>query len=138
MQTAATLTHTIAHTTAGVWFTRVLWIGILANLALAIPTLLVPETMLALNGYPQTVPIMWTRFAALLLILLSLFYMPAGIDPDRYRAIAWLAIVGRLAGVIFFLGTQAPEYRMLGLFDLAFCVPEFILLTLAIRQERTI
>lgn len=134
----ANMPHTIAHTTAGVWFKRVLWIGILANLALAIPTLLIPATMLALNGYPQTVPIMWTRFAALLLILLSIFYMPAGVDPDRYRAIAWLAIVGRLAGVVFFLGTQAPEYRMLGLFDLAFAVPEFILLSLAIRQERTI
>jgi hypothetical protein len=134
----ANMTHTIANTTAGRWFKRVLWIGILANLALAIPTLFAPEAMLELTGFPQTVPIMWTRFAALLLILLSIFYMPAGIDPDRYRAIAWLAILGRLAGVIFFLGTQAPEYRMLGVFDLVFCVPEFIFLTLAIRQETTI
>jgi hypothetical protein len=127
----------IANTTAGRWFTRVLWIGILANLALAMPTLLFPAVMLDLIGFPQTVPIMWTRFAALLLILLSAFYMPAGIDPDRYRVIAWLAILSRLAGVIFFLVTQAPEYRMLGLFDLVFLIPELLFLTLAIRQEST-
>ena len=29
------------------WFQRVLWLGIAANLALAVPTLLMPERMLA-------------------------------------------------------------------------------------------
>ena len=31
------------------WFTRVMWVGIVANLALALPTLLAPERMLALS-----------------------------------------------------------------------------------------
>jgi hypothetical protein len=127
----------IADTPAGRWFRRVLWIGILANLALAIPTLLVPTLMLDLSGLPRATPIMWTRFAALLLILLSAFYVSAAVDPDRYRPAAWLAVLSRLAGVIFFLITQASEYRMLGLIDLVFFLPEIILLTRAISQEKT-
>jgi len=112
------------------WFKRVLWCGIVANLALAIPTLLAPEQLMALSGFPPASPLLWPRFAALLLILLSLFYMPAGIDVDRYRSVAWLAVASRLAGVVFFLGFQPAEYRMLGLFDLVFLVPEGILLTM--------
>jgi hypothetical protein len=112
------------------WFKRVLWLGIVANLAVAIPTLLAPERLMALSGFPPATPLLWPRFAALLLILLSLFYMPAGIDVDRYRPVAWLAVASRLAGVVFFLGFQPAEYRMLGLFDLVFLIPEGILLTM--------
>lgn len=110
------------------WFRRVLWVGILANLALAVPTLLDPERMMALSGFPAAAPILWPRFSALLLILLSLFYMPAGIDPNRYRVVAWLAVMSRLAGAIFFVFFQAAEYHVLGYFDLAFFVPELALL----------
>jgi hypothetical protein len=66
--------------------------------------------------------------------LLSIFYMPAGMDLDRYRTIAWLAVGSRLAGVIFFIGFQPAAYHTLGYIDLVFFVPEIILLTAAIRQ----
>jgi hypothetical protein len=115
-----------------VWFRRVTWTGVLANLALAIPTLLIPERMLTLTNLPSADPVMWPRFAALLLILLSIFYVPAARDPDRYRATAWTAVFSRLVGVVFFL-TQARIYLMFGLFDLVFFVPEFILLRRATR-----
>ena len=111
-----------------------MWLGILANLALAVPTLLVPETMLRLTDLPVTDPLMWTRFAALLLVLLSLFYMPAAMDPDRYRAAAWIAVGSRLAGVLFFL-TQERQYLMFGLFDLVFFIPEAILLFMVSRSQ---
>jgi hypothetical protein len=78
-------------------------------------------------------PVVWARFAALLLILLSAFYAPAAIDPDRYRANAWLAVISRLAGVVFFIGD--PIYRILGLFDLVFLLPEALLLFAATRGE---
>lgn len=110
------------------WFRRVLWLGILANLALAVPTLLAPERMMALSGFPPAMPIVWPRFSALLLILLSLFYVPAGIDTSRYRVVAWLAVFSRLAGVVFFVFFQSSEYHMLGYFDLVFLVPELALL----------
>ena len=119
------------------WFGRVMWIGILANLALAVPTLLFPERMLEFTNLPLATPIMWPRFAALLLILLSIFYTPAAVDPDRYRATAWMAVLSRLAGVLFFL-TQPREYLMFGLFDLAFFVPEVVLLWRLAGSQRTI
>jgi hypothetical protein len=117
------------------WFQRVLWLGIAANVALAVPTLLIPDRMLALTSLPPAAPLMWPRFAAWLLILLSAFYVPAALDAIRFRTIAWLAVGSRLAGVAFFL-TQSADYRMLGAVDLAFFVPEVILLALATRRER--
>lgn len=117
-----------SHRTAARWFRRVIWIGIIANLGLALPTLLAPAQMMAFSRLPVAEPLLWPRFAALLLILLSAFYMPAGVDPDRYRAVAWLAVASRLAGVVFFVLFQAREYHMLGYFDLVFFVPELVLL----------
>jgi hypothetical protein len=115
-------------TAAETWFKRVLWLGILVNLGLAIPTLLVPERIMAMSRLPPAAPLLWPRFAGLLLILLSLFYMPAGVDPNRYRVVAWLAVLSRLAGVVFFLGFQSADYHALGYIDLVFFVPELILL----------
>ena len=125
----------IRTTSAGRWFVRVPWLGIVVNLALAIATLALPATLLRLNHLPQADPLMWPQFSALLLILLSIFYMPAGIDPDRYRANAWMAVASRLVGVVFFLLFQLPVYRNLGMVDLVFFIPEAILLTLAVKSS---
>jgi hypothetical protein len=110
-----------------------MWLGIVANLALAVPTLLAPERMIALTRLPPASPLLWVQFSGLLLILLSIFYMPAAIDLARYRATALMAVGSRFAGVIFFVGFQSREYHVLGYFDLVFFVPELILLTLALR-----
>ena len=53
------------------WFKRVLWLGIISNFALAVPTLLVPARMIELTGVPLATPLMWVQFSALLLILLE-------------------------------------------------------------------
>ena len=118
---------------AAVWFRRAVWLGILANCALAVPTLLVPERLIAMAGLPPASPLMWVRFSAWLLILLSFMYMPGAVNLYRYRAPAVLSVTSRLAGVLFF-ATQAPEYRLFGLFDFVFLVPEAILLTIALRH----
>jgi hypothetical protein len=118
---------------AAVWFGRAVWLGILANFALAVPTLLVPERLIAMAGLPPASPLMWVRFSAWLLILLSFMYMPGAVNLYRYRAPAVLSVTSRLAGVLFF-ATQAPEYRLFGLFDFVFLVPEAILLTIALRH----
>jgi hypothetical protein len=116
---------------ADTWFQRVMWAGILANVALATPTLLFPVQMLTAAGLPAPEPVMWVRFASLLLILLSLFYVPAAIDLHRARASAWLGVVSRLAGVVFFFA-QARDYWLLGVFDFVFLVPLAVLLSLAV------
>lgn len=117
---------------AGVWFGRVTCLGIAVNLALALPTVIAPARMLAVLGAPPATPLVWVRFSALLLILLSLFYVPAARDPYRYPAVAWLAVLARAAGVMFFVPQAA--YRMLGMLDLAFFAPELILLAVALHS----
>lgn len=116
------------------WFSRVVGLGVLLNFALSLPTLFIPERMIALFDLEPAVPIVWVRFSANLLILLSLFYIPAAIDLYRYQASAWLAVISRLVGFTFFL-TQPRDYLMFGLFDLAFAIPEGILLILAFRSK---
>ena len=119
---------------AGRWFKRVLWLGIVSNCALAMPTIVAPARALEFSSLPTASPLLWPQFAGLLLVLLSVFYAPAGIDLDRYRPVAWLAVGARLAGVVFFVGFQAAMYHMLGYFDLAFFVPEITLLVAATRS----
>jgi len=119
---------------AGHWFSRVVWIGIVCNLALALPTLVAPGQTMALTGMPPATPVLWPQFSALLLILLSIFYIPAALDFARYRITAWCTVGSRLAGVVFFVGFQPPTYHVLGYFDLVFFIPEAVLLTLAFRQ----
>jgi len=122
------------NTTAGRWYRRIMWVGIVANLALALPTLAAPTQMLAMASLPTATPDLWPRFAALLLVLLSVFYMPAGLDIDRYRAAAWAGVASRLAGVAFFM--LEPAYRLFMYFDLVFFVPLAVLLTIAMRGAR--
>jgi hypothetical protein len=124
---------TMSAETAVRWFRRVLWIGIVGNLSLAIPTFVAPARMMAVAGLPIASPLLWPRFAGLLMILLSVFYMPAGVDPVRYRATAWTAVASRLAGVCFFLLPGQPAaYHLFGWFDFAFLVPEALLLPIGI------
>lgn len=73
----------------------------------------------------------WVSFAANLLILLSLFYIP--IDPVSYRVNAALAVFARWAGVVFFtvavfVLNQSQAYLILCLIDLVFGLPLTILL----------
>ena len=53
----------INDTTAGRWFRRVMWLGILANLALALPTIAAPDMMIEFTRLPTATPVLWPRFA---------------------------------------------------------------------------
>ncbi|MGK7877491.1 MAG: hypothetical protein AB4426_30575 [Xenococcaceae cyanobacterium] len=99
------------------WFGRVVLLGVVVNITLSIPALLVPEWMLTTLHLELAVPDIWVRFSANLLILLSLFYIPTAINLYHYRANAWLAVISRLAGVAFFL-TQPWDYIAFGMIDL--------------------
>jgi hypothetical protein len=78
------------------------WIGIILNLAFVIPLLFCPEWILGLFHIPAN-QLIWPRFAGLLLGILSVFYIPATLDIDRYRVFAWLAVFpSRTFGSVFF------------------------------------
>ncbi len=61
------------------------------NFAFVLPLIFCPEWILGLFGITVN-QLIWPRFAGLLLGILSIFYIPATLDIDRYRVFAWLAV----------------------------------------------
>ena len=115
------------------WFKRVMWLGIIANFALALISIAMPEKVLALLQLPAATPLVWPRFACFLLILMSLFYVAAARDPVRNSYAASMAVVARFGGVAFF-AFVGGNYILFGLFDLVFGLPQGLLL-LALRRR---
>jgi hypothetical protein len=113
-------------------FRWVVVLGILANLFFALPGIFIPNAVLAWVGIEPALDPVWPAFACLLLLLLSLFYIPGAVDPFRYRAAAWLSVLARFAGVVFFFCLWTG-YPLFGTIDLVFGVVEGILLFLALR-----
>jgi hypothetical protein len=115
-------------------FGGVVWLGIAANAGFAFPAILAPDRFAAFFNLEQAVPTIWLRFSGWLLILLSLFYVPAALDPSANRSSAWLSVVTRWAGAAFFLGQIAlgllpRAYWPFGAADLSFGILQLALLT---------
>jgi hypothetical protein len=116
-------------------------IGVLVNLGVAIPGMIIPGTVLDFIGLEPEVTEFWARFAAWLLILLSFMYVPAALQPFRSPAHSWLTVACRWGGVFFIFSTTFIlglnlRYLTFVLLDLIFAVSEQILLALAFRDER--
>jgi hypothetical protein len=127
--------------TAIVWFRRTMWLGIVVNLAVSVPALFSPNTILGLLKIEAAATPIWVSFAANLLILLSLFYIPAAIDPVVHKINAGLAVLARWAGVVFFTAAvfvfgQSQAYLILGAIDLVFGLPLTILLWSIFRRHK--
>ena len=88
------------------WKTRhaiVVGIGIVLNFVIVVPLLLWPEWTMSFFHIPTTTQLIWPRFSALLLGIISIFYIPAALDIDRYRIFGWLAVLpSRTFGAVFF------------------------------------
>jgi hypothetical protein len=125
-------------------FKIVVWAGVIANWTFAVwvvffgaHTLL---NKLGLGDVPSTI---WIYNYSILLMILSLFYIPAAHDPFRYRANAWLLIVGRLVPAsTFFIGVllefMPRGFLGLGIGDGAIGIVELILLLKIFRDEQPI
>ncbi|HEX8913530.1 MAG TPA: hypothetical protein VF796_14320 [Humisphaera sp.] len=83
------------------WFKLAIWVGILANLAFALPAFFAPDAALKLFRLPYYRETIWIRDAGGLLTFLSLMYVGAARDPFRYRLTAALAVLGRIAFAVF-------------------------------------
>ena len=118
-----------------VWFRRAVWLGIIADWLLGIPTIFAPEWVLDTLGLQPTGDPVWTAFAALLVVLLSLFYIPAARDPHRYKLGAWFTVFARPPGVLFFLVLNPGHYPLFGLLDGFLFLIQFPLLLLVMRER---
>jgi hypothetical protein len=100
--------------------------GIIANVVVAVIAIAWPQSVLDFLMLEPARPPVWPRFAAFLLILLSVFYIPSAIDPLIYRYSALVSILCRFGGVSFF-AIVGGRYIVFGLFDLTFGLPQAIL-----------
>jgi uncharacterized membrane protein len=79
------------------WYRRLVWAGIVSNIAVSIVSIIYPAEVLAFVGVDPATPLIWPRLAVMLLALLSIFYIPAALDPCAHRFSAIFAVVCRFA-----------------------------------------
>lgn len=85
-------------------FRYVVWFGVAVNWAFGIWAIFIdPNGLLETLRLGGQSSILWLYNYSVLLMILSLFYLPAATNPFRYRANAWLLIVGRLVPASTFL-----------------------------------
>ena len=83
-------------------YTRVTWFGIFLNGLFIFPLLLIPRFTLDLLGIPLD-QLIFARTAGLLLLWISIFYIPAASNLKKYRVYAWIAAFPtRFGGATFF------------------------------------
>jgi mono/diheme cytochrome c family protein len=118
--------------TALTWFRRLVWAGVVANIALALVCITYPLRVIRFLRLDPATPLVWPRFAAFLLILLSVFYTIAARDPVGNRFAAVWTIACRFGGVAFF-AVVGGRYIVFALFDLVFGLPQAIALWIGWR-----
>jgi hypothetical protein len=107
--------------------------GILQDWFFALPGIFLPSAVLQLANADPVVPPAWPAYACLLLVLLSLFYIPAAIDPFRYSSFALFTVIARVGGVLFFFVLYPGVFPPLfGYIDLALTLLQGSLLVLAL------
>jgi hypothetical protein len=122
------------------WFGRVVWLGIIVNMPFVIGAFFFPYPFCELFGMTPPDPIIWVRSSGMLLFIISIFYIPAALDPFRYRATAIMHIIpSRACGSTFFLYSvlfrgQERGFLSIALVDLFFGVVSGVLLYLAFRK----
>ncbi|MCC5644883.1 hypothetical protein LC607_18445 [Nostoc sp. CHAB 5824] len=118
-----------------VWFRRIVWLGVIQDWAIGLPAIFAPNWLLELlHQRPSQDPV-WTSFAGLLVVLLSLFYIPGANDPYRYTANAVLATLSRPPGVLFFFFLYPNIYPAFGIIDLVLCLFQIPLLILTMLNK---
>ena len=78
------------------WFQCFVWIGIVANVALTLTSIFCTEWVLQLVGLEPAHPLVWPRFGAFGILLLTGFYVVAAMDPCRSR---WATLFTRAVPV---------------------------------------
>jgi hypothetical protein len=86
-------------------FSKVVWIGIIGNWIFAFGCIFFPEQLVTIFELGSSSQV-WMLNYAILLIILSCFYIPAANDPVRYRVNCYLLILGRLIPAsVYFIST---------------------------------
>lgn len=125
------------------WYAPAVWLGVAANIVgFVIPVLISPGWLLRQLHLPHSpYQDIWMRDAALLLLFISIMYIPSATDPVRYKVNAVVGAVGRLLFSVFWiwpvLFANAPRgFLALGALDGAIGLIQGILLYKLLREEQ--
>jgi cytochrome c5 len=127
--------------TAAVWFSRVVWFGILFNLFFILAQLFAPDSVNVGVGLEPGFPTVWNRAHGMMVLALSILYIPAAVNPLRYPGYSWLLVVSRLAASLFWAWCVASGQGAFGSYlasDAAFCIVQAVLLQMALPQEEKV
>lgn len=113
-----------------IWFRRALWVGIAQDYLLGVPALLWPQSTLAFFRQTPAAEPVYVSFAAAALLVLGTLYIPAAVNPYRYPAVAWLSVLARPPGILFFFVLYSGIYPLFGIIDLLLTLVQLPLLLL--------
>jgi cytochrome c5 len=123
---------------AAQWFSRVVWLGILFNLFFVAAQVFAPDFINVAVGLTPGFPTVWNRAHGIMVLALSILYIPAASDPLRYPGYSWMLVVSRLAAAILWAWCVASGQGSFGSYlatDGAFCVVQAILLQVALPAK---
>ena len=117
------------------WFKRVVWLGVILNMFFALPALFTPNFVLSSLGLTGEYSTVWLQNAGMLVFSVSLFYIPAAIEPVRFATYAWILVFARFIAGAFWIyivatSTQASAFRSMLLTD----VPLGIILAILLHS----
>ncbi|HYW45941.1 MAG TPA: hypothetical protein VE959_23965 [Bryobacteraceae bacterium] len=124
--------------TAAVWFSRVVWLGILFNLLFVAMELLAPDFINVAVGLTPGFPTVWNRAHGAMVLALTILYIPAALDPLRNPCYSWLLVLSRLLACAFWAWCLADQQGSFGSWlasDAAFCIVQGVLLQIAVPKE---
>ncbi|HWC00209.1 MAG TPA: hypothetical protein VG672_26055 [Bryobacteraceae bacterium] len=122
------------------WFSRVVWLGIVLNLFFIVPQIFLPDYVNVSYNLPVGYSTVWNRAHGVMVLALSIFYMPAAIAPLRDPGYSWLLVLSRLMAAVLWawISRTNPAFVSALVMDGTFGVVQGILLQLALPQESRI
>jgi mono/diheme cytochrome c family protein len=116
------------------WFSRVVWLGIACNALFIAQELFMPDSVNSGVGLPVGLPTVWNQAHAMMVLALSIFYMPAALDPLRNPDYSWLLVLSRFLAAVFwvFVWRSNPAFLSYLIMDGAFGLVQGILLQKAV------
>ena len=85
------------------WASVVLWLGIPPNLYFAFPAFFYPPFAIKKTSFSTFRETVWLRNAGLLIFIITAGHIVAAIDPERFQAVAWLTVGGRISAGVYWV-----------------------------------
>ena len=116
------------------WFSFVVWLGIACNALFIAQELFMPDSVNSGLGLPAGLPTVWNQAHAVMVLALSIFYMPAALDPLRNPDYSWLLVLSRFLAASFwvFIWRSNPAFLSYLIVDGSFGAVQGILLQMAV------